>query len=510
MTTRPVVLVVLDGFGLRADAHDNAIALARAPRLAALGASCPKGELGASGPDVGLPPGQMGNSEVGHLNLGAGRIAQTDLSRIDTAAADGSMGQNAEIQSLLARARETGGHLHLLGLVSDGGVHSSLAHLLALIDVAARASVPVVVHAFLDGRDTAPRSALGFLAALEDRLAGKGVIGTVSGRFWAMDRDQRWERVARAYQGIVSAEGPKVASAKAAVEASYAADKGDEFVEPVVVGGYGGVQVGKDVGLFFNFRSDRARELSAALTVADFSGFPRPAGHEQPFARFASMTLYDEKLGLPVAFAKETYPDVLGEVLARAGVHQFRCAETEKFAHVTFFFNGGREEPFAGEERELIPSPRDIATYDLRPAMSAAGVTGAVVRALESGKFGFVLVNFANCDMVGHTGKLAESIAAVEAVDAGVGAIVDAALARGGAVLITADHGNCELMKDPVTGGPHTAHTTNPVPFLYVDGLSEGAHIREGGRLSDVAPTVLALLGIAQPAAMTGASLILR
>jgi 2,3-bisphosphoglycerate-independent phosphoglycerate mutase len=508
MTTRPVVLVILDGFGLRADTHDNAVALARAPRLTALEASCPRGELGASGPDVGLPVGQMGNSEVGHLNLGAGRVAQTDLSRIDCAAADGSLARNTVIDEALALARQQGGRLHLLGLVSDGGVHSSLDHLLALIDVAAKAGVEVVVHAFLDGRDTAPRSALGYLAPLEDRLAGRGTIGTVSGRFWAMDRDKRWDRVARAYQAIVSAEAPRVTSARAAVEASYAADKGDEFVEPVVVGGYAGVAAGQDVALFFNFRSDRARELSEALTAERFTEFPRPAGRERPFARYVCMTLYDERLGLPVAFAKETYPDVLGEVLAAAGVKQFRCAETEKFAHVTFFFNGGREEPFAGEERALIPSPRDITTYDQRPSMSAPGVTAAVVSALESGKFGFVLVNFANCDMVGHTGKLAESIAAVEAVDAGIGAIVDAALARGGAVLITADHGNCELMKDPVTGGPHTAHTTNPVPFVYVDGLSEGAHIRTGGRLCDVAPTVLALLGVGQPAAMTGASLI--
>lgn len=506
---RPLVLCILDGFGLRAEQKDNAIAQAHAPRWTALLDRYPHTEIGASGPDVGLPPGQMGNSEVGHLNFGAGRVAQMDISRIDCEVADGTLGDNPEIAAAIALANEKGGRLHLLGLVSDGGVHSALTHLVALVSAAASRGVSVVVHAFLDGRDTPPRSALGFVATLEEALASKGVIGTVSGRYYAMDRDKRWERVQRAYDAIVSAKGERRASAAAAIEASYAEGKDDEFVVPVVIGDYAGVRAGADTALFFNFRADRAREISAALTQPGFTDFPRPDGAAAtPFARYVCMTTYDKALPLPIAFPKISYPDLFPEVIARAGLTQLRCAETEKFAHVTFFFNGGREEPFAGEERALVPSPRDVATYDEKPEMSAAGVTEAVVRAIESGTFDFVLVNFANPDMVGHTGMLPAAIHAVEAVDHGIGAIVDAALARGGAVLITADHGNCELMRDPVTGAPHTAHTTNPVPFVLVDDSRRGATLRAGGRISDVAPTMLAMLGIEQPAAMTGKSLL--
>jgi 2,3-bisphosphoglycerate-independent phosphoglycerate mutase len=499
--------MILDGFGERAEKADNAVRMAKTPCLDGLYAEFPHTLIGTSGPDVGLPPGQMGNSEVGHLNFGAGRIAMMDISRIDNAVHDGTLGKNPVISSVVSAAKAKGGRLHLFGLVSDGGVHSSLTHLLALVDMAHVAGVPVVVHAFLDGRDVQPGTAPGYLAKVAEHLGGsKGVIGTVSGRYWAMDRDNRWERVERAYKAIVDAEAPRFPTAIAGVEASYANKKTDEFVEPFVVGDYAGIDSAKDAGLHFNFRPDRARELTRALATDDFTHFPRKSG--KPLAAYACMTTYDQSLKLPVAFPKETYPDIFPEVIARAGLTQFRCAETEKYAHVTYFFNGGREEAFTGEERQLVPSPKDVPTYDKKPEMSAAGVTDAVVRAIESDKFDFVLVNFANPDMVGHTGMLDAAIDAVEAVDAGIGKIVAAARARGGAVLITADHGNCELMKDPVTGEPHTAHTLNPVPLLYVNDADKKRALASGGRICDVAPTMLQLLGIPQPSAMTGRSLL--
>jgi 2,3-bisphosphoglycerate-independent phosphoglycerate mutase len=502
---RPLVLVILDGLGERAERSDNAVRLARTPNLDALEKGCPHGVIGTSGPDVGLPPGQMGNSEVGHLNFGAGRIAMMDISRIDNAIHDGTLATNPVIGDILDAARKTRGRLHLLGLVSDGGVHSSLTHLFALIDAAHAHGVSVVVHAFLDGRDVQPGTAPGYLERLEQHLEGKGIIGTVSGRYWAMDRDNRWDRVSRAYAAIVGADAPKQPSAMQGTKASLVAGKTDEFVEPFVVGEYKGIERDKDVALHFNFRPDRARELTRALAAKDFDGFARRA--EPPFAAYACMTTYDRSLPLPVAFPKETYGDIFPEVIARAGLMQFRCAETEKYAHVTYFFNGGQEEPFAGEERQMIPSPRDVPTYDKKPEMSAAAVADAVVRAVESDKFDFILVNFANPDMVGHTGVLAAAIRAVEAVDTGVGRIVAAVRAENGAAFITADHGNCELMKDPSTGQPHTAHTTNPVPLFYVNDADRGAALRAGGRICDVAPTMLDLLGIAQPALMTGRSL---
>jgi 2,3-bisphosphoglycerate-independent phosphoglycerate mutase len=501
--------MILDGFGERAERADNAVRMARTPRLDALYKEFPHTRIGTSGPDVGLPPGQMGNSEVGHLNFGAGRIAMMDISRIDNAVHDGTLGKNAVIGAVIAHAKARGGRLHLLGLVSDGGVHSSLVHLLALVDGAHAGGVPVVVHAFLDGRDVQPGTAPKYLARLGAHLrGGKGVIGTVAGRYWAMDRDNRWDRVERAYRAIVHAEGKRVASFGEGIDASFADGKTDEFVEPFVVGDYAGVDAAKDAGLHFNFRPDRARELTRALATDDFSSFARAGG--KPFASYACMTTYDASLGLPVAFAKETYPDIFPEVVARAGLTQFRCAETEKYAHVTYFFNGGREEPFVGEERQLVQSPKDVPTYDKKPEMSALGVTDAVVRAVESDRFDFVLVNFANPDMVGHTGDLAAAIAAVEAVDAGIGRIVDAARAKGGAVFITADHGNCELMKDPETGQPHTAHTLNPVPLLYVNDADKARALRDGGRICDVAPTMLALMDLDKPAAMSGTPLFSR
>ncbi len=505
---RPVVLVILDGLGERAERADNAVRMARTPTFDALYARYPHGLIGTSGPDVGLPPGQMGNSEVGHLNFGAGRIAMMDISRIDVAVHDGTLVKNPVIAGVIDAARAAGGRLHLFGLVSDGGVHSSLTHLLALIDGAHAKGVQVVVHAFLDGRDVQPGTAPGYLATVETHLEGKGVIGTVSGRYWAMDRDNRWERVERAYRAIVKAEGARAPSAVGGVEASIAAGKTDEFVEPFVVSEYSGVVVGRDAGLHFNFRPDRARELTRALATRGFDAFARE--REPPFSHYACMTTYDKALGLPIAYPKETYPDVFPEVLARAGLKQFRCAETEKYAHVTYFFNGGREQPFEGEDRQMLPSPRDVPTYDKKPEMSAAAVAEAVVQAVRSDKYDFILVNFANPDMVGHTGVLDAAIHAVEAVDAGVGRIVEAVRGKLGAVLITADHGNCELMKDPATGRPHTAHTTNPVPLLYVHDADVHARIRSGGRICDVAPTMLELLGLPKPKVMTGESLLQR
>ena len=505
---RPIVLVILDGYGERAERADNAIAQARKPALDAATQGYPHTLISTSGRDVGLPEGQMGNSEVGHLNFGAGRIAQMDISRIDVEVAEGSLGTNEVLVTIVEQAKSAGGRLHLLGLCSDGGVHSTLTHVYALIELAHARKVEVVVHAFLDGRDVQPGTAPKYLRELEARLEGKGSIGVVSGRYWAMDRDNRWDRVERAYKAIASGDAPREKSAILGVEASYANKKTDEFVEPFVVGDYAGVNVGKDAALHFNFRPDRARELTRALALAPFDGFARKA---PPFAnRYACMTTYDRSFPLPVAFPKPHYDDIFPEVIARAGKTQFRCAETEKYAHVTYFFNGGREEPFAGEERLMIPSPKNVATYDPEPRMSAAAVGDAVTRAIESDKFDFVLVNFANPDMVGHTGVMTAAVTAVETVDAALGMVIEATKAKGGALFITADHGNCELMKDPATGQPHTAHTTNPVPLLYVNDTDRSARLKSGGRICDVAPTMLALLGIPAPAAMTGHSLLER
>ena len=519
----PLVLMILDGFGERPPADDNAITRARMPRYGALRAKYPHTTIGTSGPDVGLPPGQMGNSEVGHLNFGAGRVAQMDISRIDCAVSDGTLATNAEIAGAIGAAKERGARLHLLGLVSNGGVHSSLQHLLALIDTASKQGVPVVVHAFLDGRDTSPKSAGGFLEALHAKLGGGassvGVVGSIIGRYFAMDRDKRWDRVEKAYRAIVFGEGrsgaaddPHFHNAMAALADAYALGENDEFVKPRLIAQYDGVKPG-DTALFFNFRPDRARELSEALTQQAFTGFDRAAASgasgawSPPFARFVCMTQYESRLQLPVAFTKPAYVDMFPELLAKAKLHQLRCAETEKYAHVTYFFNGGVELPFEGEDRVMIQSPKGVATYDEMPEMSAAGVADAVVKALREGDYDFVLVNFANPDMVGHTGVLPAAIAAVEAVDAAIGRVVDATLEKQGALLITADHGNCEQMIDPVTGGPHTAHTTNRVPFLYVRAGAEKARLREG-RIADVAPTMLKLLGLPQPQAMTGRSLL--
>jgi 2,3-bisphosphoglycerate-independent phosphoglycerate mutase len=403
------------------------------------------------------------------------------------------------------KAKAGGGRLHLFGLVSDGGVHSHLNHLFALVDGAHARGVQVVVHAFLDGRDVQPGTAPGYLEQLQKHLEGKGVIGTVHGRYWAMDRDNRWERVEKAYRAIVHADAAKQPNAVDGTRASIKGGKTDEFVEPFIVEGYEGVDSTKDTGLHFNFRPDRARELTRALATEGFTGFTREA--KPPFRTYACMTTYDSKLALPIAFPKETYPDIFPEVIAKAGLTQFRCAETEKYAHVTYFFNGGREEPFDGEERTMVPSPKDVPTYDHKPEMAAVGVADAVVKAVDAGSFDFIVVNFANPDMVGHTGVLPAAITAVEIVDQGIGRIAEAVNKQGGAMFITADHGNCELMIDPKSGEPHTAHTLNPVPLIYVNDNDTNRKIRRGGRICDVAPTMLELLGLDVPKAMTGHSL---
>ncbi|MGK4007126.1 2,3-bisphosphoglycerate-independent phosphoglycerate mutase [Sorangium sp. So ce1036] len=529
---RPLVLCILDGFGERAEKDDNAIALAKAPNLQAIQKSARKTLIGTSGPDVGLPVGQMGNSEVGHLNFGAGRIALMDISRIDVAIAENKLGSNEIIARTFRIAQDRKCRLHLFGLLSDGGVHSSLDHFFALFKLARFHEVPVVLHAFLDGRDTPPKSAWGYIERTLAELEGVGVIGTLSGRYYAMDRDKRWDRVMKAYTAIVRGDAPRADTAYEALEASYAAGKTDEFVEPVRIGDYQGIQgdfvadfaakdprwewQGEEVGLAVNFRPDRMREISAMLTRRNLPpeveemltdrGKPVYAFQEHCYS---GMTEYDAALKLPVAFPKDEVTDSFPEVIARAGLKQLRCAETEKYAHVTYFFNGGREEAFPGEDRKLVPSPRDVATYDQKPEMSAAGVAGEVTAAVKSGKYDFILVNFANPDMVGHTGILEAAIHAVEAVDTGVGAIADAVREAGGAMLITADHGNCEQMKDE-HGNPHTAHTLNPVPLYYLNQNDPGIELRSGGRICDVAPTMLEILGLPQPAAMTGRSLRVR
>ncbi len=537
---RPLVLCILDGFGEREDADFNAVRMARSPNLDRLRAEYPHTLIGTSGPDVGLPVGQMGNSEVGHLCFGAGRIALTDISRIDVAIAEQQLARNEVLMGLIDRAKEKKCRFHLFGLVSDGGVHSSLNHLVALIDFIAWHEIPIVLHAFLDGRDTPPKSAAKYLERVTDALEGKGVIGTVCGRFWAMDRDKRWDRVSRAWHAIVREEGagdpkapatvPRFGDVFEALRAAYDDGKTDEFVEPARLGDYDGMQGdycaefggtplewqwhGEEVGFSFNFRPDRMRELSAMFTRRNL---PKEVDdmlvqRQRPMLAFedgayAGMTEYDKALKLPVAFTKDDVKRSFGEVIAEAGLTQLRCAETEKYAHVTYFFSGGREEVFAGEDRKMVPSPRDVTTYDQKPEMSCPEVARVVAEAIRSDKYGFILVNLANPDMVGHTGNLEAAIRAVETVDMGIGAIWEAVRERKGALIVTADHGNCETMRDE-EGNPHTAHTTNPVPLYYLDDAHRDAKLRSGGRIADVAPMMLEILGVPQPPEMTGKSLL--
>ncbi len=499
----PVMLVILDGWGWREEAADNAVRQARTPTFDRLWASCPHAFLRTSGLDVGLPEGQMGNSEVGHLNLGAGRVVMQDLPRINLACADGSLATLPALLKLVAALKASGGTCHLMGLLSEGGVHSHLDHAIVLARVVAGAGVPVAVHAWTDGRDTAPQSALVDIAKLEAGLPAGARIATVCGRYFAMDRDRRWERVARAYAAIAEADATRVAMAAQAVEQAYAEGQFDEFIAPAVVGDYAGMADGDGV-LCFNFRADRVREIMAALLDPAFAGFARPRALR--VAAAAGMTRYSDALApmMGALFAPQTMTNLLGQVVAAAGLAQVRLAETEKYPHVTYFFNGGIETPNAGEERVMIPSPK-VATYDLQPEMSAPELTEAAVQAIGGGRFAMLVLNFANPDMVGHTGNLAAAVTAVETVDAGLGRIAAAIEAKGGWLLVTADHGNCEMMRDPATGGPHTAHTTNPVPVLLFGPTNRPL---SAGRLADVAPTMLELMGLAPPAEMTGHSLL--
>jgi len=507
-----VLLAILDGWGVRAEREANAILLAGTPNLDRFAGKMPRTELANSGLAVGLPEGQMGNSEVGHTNIGAGRIVYQDLVRINRAVERGELGHNPALVAAMDTARTGGKALHLMGLIGPGGVHASQEHLLGLLRAAkARGVARVFVHAFLDGRDTPPMSALGYLEELERflRETGTGRIATVSGRFYAMDRDKRWDRVQQAYEALVRGVGRRAPGALEAVRASYAEKVGDEFVPPtVLVDGDAPVATVRDgdAVIFFNFRADRARELTRALAVPGFHEFDR--GGLQ-LGRMVCMTQYDETLDLPVAFPPEQPREIFPEVLAEQGLTQFRTAETEKYAHVTFFFNGGREVVFPGEERALIPSPRDVKTYDQKPQMSAPEVTSRLVQAVESGKYDFLLVNYANPDMVGHTGNLAAAIEAVRVVDTCLGQVAEACARASIVLVITADHGNCEQMRDPVTGQPHTAHTMNPVPFHLVHPDFAGAKLRSGGILADVAPTLLQIMSLPQPKEMNRNSLLL-
>ena len=511
-SVRPVALIVLDGWGYRDDVTANAIALADTPNWDKLMGSVPHTLLEASGRRVGLPEGQMGNSEVGHMNLGAGRVVEQDLVRIGAAIETGTFFTNPALVAACRDAASRGVTLHLIGLLGHGGVHALDTHLFALLDLANRENVPTIaVHGMTDGRDTPPNSARGFLAELQHEIAkypGRAVLSTLGGRYFGMDRDHRWARTEKWYRAMVDGIGVETTADQvaASLEAAYAAGTTDEFIEPFVLHDASGALTPRledgDVVICFNFRSDRMRQLCDALTSPTFDGFNIDG---RPQLSVTTMMEYDPTFTYPVAFPASQLTHMVGEVIANAGMTQLRTAETEKYPHVTFFFNGGREQPFVGEERRMVPSPK-VATYDLQPEMSAAGICDGLVEALETRKYNFVLCNFANCDMVGHTGSLPAAIAAVQAVDACIGRILIAAGKGDATVIFTADHGNADVMVDPVTGAPHTAHTTNPVPLLIVD--PDGAvPLRAGGALCDVGPTVLELLGLAIPSEMGGTSL---
>jgi 2,3-bisphosphoglycerate-independent phosphoglycerate mutase len=504
VTKTPHVLVICDGFGVRREIEDNAVRLARTPALDRIRLRYPSTEILSHGEAVGLMPGLMGNSEVGHMNIGGGRIVVQAIDRINKAVADRSFFQLPPVLAVLDRARTQ--RLHLLGLLSDGGVHSHEDHLVAILEAAAASGLRgdrVLIHAFTDGRDTPPSSALEYLRRLEAAIArhGVGAVATVSGRYYAMDRDHRWERVARAYDALVHGRGLAAPSAAAAIGQAYARGETDEFIQPTVVGGLPRIAP-RDAVFFFNFRADRARELSMALTGAGrFDAFPTVPLD----LLYATMTEYRADFPFPRAFGTIALDEVFGEMLEKLGMTQLRIAETEKYAHVTFFLNGGREEPFGGEERILVPSPK-VATYDLVPEMSAATVTDRVIDAVSQTRHDAIVVNFANPDMVGHTGRLDAAIKAVECVDACIGRIMDAVVARGGSMIVTADHGNCEQMRDFVTGEPHTAHTTNPVPLHLVSERHRSV-VLQTGRLCDVVPTLLATMGVEKSRFMTGVNL---
>jgi len=510
MRPRPFVLIVLDGWGISEPSSHNAIYVARTPNIDYLSSNYPFARLGSSGLDVGLPEGQMGNSEVGHLNLGAGRIVYQDYTRINLAIKDGSFFENPVLNEAFDYAKERGGRVHFLGLVSDGGVHSHIKHLFALLELAQRKGQPqVYVHAFLDGRDTPPKSALSYIGELEEfiKLKKTGKIATVSGRYYAMDRDKRWERTRKAFEAIAFARGPIELSALAAVENAYARGETDEFVIPTVIDGYSGVKPG-DAMIFFNFRPDRARQITRALALESFNEFDRES--YRPDIYFVCMTEYDATFNLPVAFPPEKLKNILADVLEREGLTQLRIAETEKYAHVTFFFNGGEEKPRKNEERILIPSPK-VATYDLKPEMSAYEVTETLIEKIRSNRYDFILVNYANADMVGHTGVFEAAVKAVEAVDRCVGKVVAETLKVGGELIITADHGNADKMLELENSkpSPHTAHTTSDVPFIFVSDR-RSALLRPRGILADVAPTILHALSIEKPDEMSGSSMVIK
>lgn len=500
---RPVMLVILDGFGWREDISDNAVRAAHTPTFDRLWQEGPRAFLKTCGNDVGLPKGQMGNSEVGHLNIGAGRVVMQELPRISTAIEDGSLASNPALTDLIATVKKTGGTCHLLGLVSAGGVHAHQDHAVALAKILTDAGVPVAFHVFTDGRDTPPHSGRDFVARLRTDLPPSVSIATISGRYFAMDRDRRWDRVQKAYDAIVSAQGPHCDDPLAVLDAAYKAGTTDEFLPPTVLDDYAGIKDG-DAVLSFNFRADRIRQLLDALLEKDFQGFPR--SRVAHFSAAVGMTRYSDRLAnlIGVLFPPQSLDDLLGEVVSRAGKRQLRMAETEKYPHVTYFLNGGKEGELPGEDRIMVPSPK-VATYDLQPEMSAPELTEKAVQAINSDSYDLIILNYANPDMVGHTGVFSAAVKAVEAVDRGLKQLVEAVHRHRGAILVTADHGNAETMFDPATGGPHTAHTLNVVPVV-LSGVREVT--LHDGRLADIAPTLLELMGVPKPDAMTGTSLL--
>ncbi|SDW20283.1 2,3-bisphosphoglycerate-independent phosphoglycerate mutase [Roseicitreum antarcticum] len=502
---KPTVLCILDGWGQRENTTGNAVAQADTPTFDRVMATCPHATLITHGPDVGLPRGQMGNSEVGHTNIGAGRVVAMDLGQIDLAVEDGSFATNPALQEFIAKVQAAKGTAHLIGVVSDGGVHGHITHLQAAVKALTSAGVPVAIHAITDGRDVPPSSARGFMATLADSLPAGAQIATVIGRYWAMDRDTRWDRVQRAYDAMVSGKGEAAPDAAAAIDQAYAAGQTDEFIAPTAIAGYSGVQPGD--GLFcLNFRADRAREILSALAAPGFEGFE--TAHRPDWSAALGMVEYSDAHNafMATAYPKRKLVNTLGAWVAAKGLRQFRVAETEKYPHVTFFLNGGKEAPEKGEDRAMPKSP-NVATYDLQPEMSAPEVTDKLVEAIGAG-YDLIVCNYANPDMVGHTGDLGAAIAACQAVDRCLARVLDALDAAGGAMLLTADHGNCEMMTDPETGQPHTAHTLNPVPVALIGG-PDGTGLA-AGRLADVAPTLLDLMGLQQPSEMTGKSLLRR
>jgi 2,3-bisphosphoglycerate-independent phosphoglycerate mutase len=507
----PVVLVVLDGFGIGEGDDSDATALAHTPFLKRAGNEYPSTRIETSGEAVGLPPGQIGNSEVGHMTMGSGRIVLQSMTRITRAMSHGENATNAVIESALSDVQTSGGTLHLMGLLSEGGVHSHFDQLKMLIQHLGSRGIAPAVHAFLDGRDVLPHTALGYMHELVSELdRNGGHVATVIGRYFSMDRDNRWDRISDAYHAMVCGEGQTAADPIAAIENAYARGESDEFVKPTIIDG--GAQLADgDAVICFNFRADRVRQITNALTGVVPERFEGELKRKRVprLERFVCLTEYDAEFGLPVAFRSEIVGDTLGEIVSREGLPQLRLAETEKYAHVTFFFNGGLETPFSKEDRVLIPSPRDVATYDHKPEMSAFQLTDEALRRIASEQYAFILINYANPDMLGHTGVLEAAIKAVETVDQGLERLAESIVNRGGTLLITADHGNCELMVDPRSGEPHTAHTTNPVPLYWISQDSPGHDLQEGG-LADLAPTVLDLMGLPIPDEMSGRSLIVR